>query len=307
MKILLYSKDIDCGGNISNLWYGINKYSDDECRMFVGRESRWKYKTDVVGSEDKKMLPYLIDWADLIVVHGFPYDLPDFKRKPLYFWDMTNWESDKCMSEDYKKGNLMKVIEPFKKVITFAPHHTKLFGDKGVWLPPIVRTDDPLLQPEESRRYDEKIIVCQSPSGDDKNTEELKKVIKELQDEGLPVELKIIHGIEHDDCLREKRKCHILFDNIRQAWWGQSGYEGLSQGLMVFARLDPDLFFSFDECPVHHVKNMEDFKIKIKNLFANQELLIKNFCEDSSEWIKNNYSIENNIQKWIKFFEEELK
>ena len=299
MKFYLHSQDIDCGGNMANLWWAINHSLPHQCRMSIKRESRWEYKTDLIRPTKEKVKE-MVEWADIVIVHGFPCELPVDPDKPLYFWDMCNWETDKCMSEDYKENKLNLALEKYKAVITFAPHHAKIF-ERGTWLPPLFRLDKEVMTPDLTRNFEGELLICQSPSGDDKNTPELKTACEEFKNKHLQIKLNVLNELLHDECLAEKRKHHILFDNIRQGWWGQAGYEALSQGLVVFARLEPDLKQYFENrfgfCPVEHINNIQEFKDRVLELYNDRHKL-KQLCERNRKFIIEQYP---GVVEWLRF------
>lgn len=217
-------------------------------------------------------------------------------------------ETEKSLSYWYKEGTLNTLFTNYRKVITFAPHITGLF-EKGIWIPPVLKSGHEYLNPDNSRDFINQFIICQTPSGFDKNTNELQTAVSELVKEGIGIDLRIIKGVPHDTCLENKRKCHILFDNIRQGWWGQAGYEALEQGLVVLARIDKgteDYFIKeYGFCPIINIQNMDDFKKEIRNLYNNRSLL-KFLCERNASFMRNQYNIKINVNKWIDFLKSEM-
>jgi glycosyltransferase involved in cell wall biosynthesis len=61
--------------------------------------------------------------------------------------------------------------------------------------------------------------------------------MNELLGEHPEAEKVIFERIPHIECLKFKRKCHIIFDHMR-GWFGISSLESLSQGKPVIAGLD---------------------------------------------------------------------
>ena len=82
------------------------------------------------------------------------------------------------------------------------------------------------------------VRLAHSPTRKDlKNTDALLAAVAALQDRGVPLALQLIENKTHKECLRIKRRSHLVFDHL-QGYFGISSLEALSQGLCVIAGLD---------------------------------------------------------------------
>ncbi|WP_029896277.1 glycosyltransferase [Desulfohalovibrio reitneri] len=112
------------------------------------------------------------------------------------------------------------------------------------WQPNLVPQDDPRYLPMPGKHPadgsvpDHPVRLTHSPTRKDlKNTDDLLRAVDQLRTEGLHLELDLIDDAPHVECLRRKRRAHILFDHL-QGYYGVSSIEGLSQGLPTIAGLD---------------------------------------------------------------------
>ena len=106
------------------------------------------------------------------------------------------------------------------------------------WQPNIVPLNAPLYRPMPGKRS-EPVRVAHSPTRKDlKNTDLFPEVMERLRQENVGIGLELIENTAHLECLRIKRRCHVLFDHL-QGYFGVSSLEALSQGLCVVAGLDP--------------------------------------------------------------------
>ena len=135
-----------------------------------------------------------------------------------------------CYNEKYRRLK--------RRVIVSTPDLLKI-ADHAVWVPNLVPLDSVHFLP----RYDdtlpqESIRICQAPTRKyHKHTSEFIAVMARLREKYPNLESMIIEKIPYIDCLKLKKKCHIVFDHMR-GWFGISSLVSLSQGKPVIAGLD---------------------------------------------------------------------
>ena len=106
-------------------------------------------------------------------------------------------------------------------------------NDPARWMP--CALDPSILSMEREKRDDGKVLIVQSPSKrEGKQTEALIAAVEALQGEGYPVDLDIIEGVSHEECLRRKARADICFDRL-ELCHGQSGVEAMYFGIPVIA------------------------------------------------------------------------
>lgn len=104
------------------------------------------------------------------------------------------------------------------------------------WLPSAYDLDDLAAIRAEHRRSDDGIIrILSAPTNREyKATVALGEAVRRLQREGLPVELVIVEGRTWRDCLVEKAKADVLFDQVAFGY-GCNAIEAWGMGLPVIA------------------------------------------------------------------------
>jgi len=90
-----------------------------------------------------------------------------------------------------------------------------------------------------------------------KGSEFLEAAVKQLQDEGLKVELILLQGVQNDKVCEFMKKADILAEQFIMIGYGLSGVEGLASGLVVLSNLDNEVYTRIfrrygylDECPI---------------------------------------------------------
>jgi hypothetical protein len=126
------------------------------------------------------------------------------------------------------------------KLLVSTPDLLRLLPE-ATWQPNLVQQTHPLLLPMGGKP-ETPVRVAHSPTRKDlKNTDDLLHTLEELRADGpgtrIDLRLDLIDDVPHRQCLRRKRRCHILFDHM-QGYFGVSSLEGLSQGLAVVSGLD---------------------------------------------------------------------
>lgn len=141
---------------------------------------------------------------------------------------------------------LEKYRQSKRKVLVSTPDLLRLLPE-ATWQPNLVPINDPLLLPKAMPDNGCFIIGQAVTRRDLKNTSDFLDVIGEIKEAlNYPkVKLDIIENTDHGECLRRKKRCHIIFDHM-QGYYGVSSLESLSQGKPVIAGLD--------EWNVRHIK-----------------------------------------------------
>ncbi len=105
------------------------------------------------------------------------------------------------------------------------------------WQPNLVPEQAPQYRPLE-HKPEAPVTVGHAPTRRElKNTDDLLAVLDELAARGARLALELIDDAPHADCLRRKRRCHIVFDHM-QGYYGMSSLESLAQGVPVVAGID---------------------------------------------------------------------
>ncbi|EPR43935.1 hypothetical protein dsx2_2045 [Desulfovibrio sp. X2] len=176
----------------------------------------------MTADEDLALGPFLPRdfMAGKLVVHHH-HGHPDFRGNP-----------EKYRAKYRERGRT--------KILVSTPDLRRLCPE-ATWLPNLVPTADPLLSPMPGKPEaprDEPMLVGHSPTKKElKNTDDLLAGMAELSAAGEPVRLDLIDDAPNRECLRRKRRCHVVFDHL-QGYYGVSSLEALSQGVPTIAGID---------------------------------------------------------------------
>ncbi len=139
------------------------------------------------------------------------------------------------------RGNPEKYQEKYarrgrKKLLVSTPDLLKLLPG-AVWPPNIVPVNAAAYLPMSGTKPLPASLAHSPTRKDLKNTDALVAAVASLQSKGVDLRLELIENRTHKDCLRIKRRSHMVFDHL-QGYFGISSLESLSQGLCVIAGLD---------------------------------------------------------------------
>jgi len=320
LNILLINNKWDCAGVSISLCNAINRHTKHRARHMVAVETAIKYETDITSAN---CVPHrlwsimkIIEKADILhfnyADHSVPFfDIrwPDFMRgKKCIFHDHSGWEPRKLLHNAYVSGRLFHKYDDYEQAIVCAPSDTHIFN-RSIWLPnlmPIYRED---YLPLRDRPHYNSIIIGQTASSPElKSTEMLADAVRELKAKGYNVEMDLITGASHSDCLRRKRSHYIEFDNMHQGHHGMAGLEAISMGIPTLAWLTPEVIKAYerlgsgDPIPFINVRDKGELMTEMIELITN-----RNTWEERSSysrrWIEKYYDEKNLVQMYIDLFE----
>lgn len=176
----------------------------------------------MTADEDLPLGPFLPrdHMAGKLIVHHH-HGHPDFRANPGKY------------RQKYRERRRDKIIVATPDLMRLCP--------EACWMPNFVPQDEPLLLPMGGKpRAPEQgpVLVAHSPTRKDlKNTDDLLRSMGELTAAGEPVRLDMIDDAPNAECLRRKRRSHIVFDHM-QGYYGVSSLEALSQGIPTITGLD---------------------------------------------------------------------
>lgn len=246
MRILMMAIN-DPAGTAIAFSRAINKYTDHSCRL-ITKEIRYNFMF-----EKDLHLPWLN-------TEGWDEVEELLKTSDIFHFHMTadeDIELGPFRPRDYIKGktivhhhhghpdfrdNPEKYRQKYKKLkrknlLVSTPDLLKLLPE-AKWQPNLVPQNEKLYQPL-SDKPEQPLIVAHSPTRTDlKNTDLFLSITRDFASsmkKGPKTDL--IQNTDHADCLRRKRRAHILFDHL-QGYFGVSSLEGLSQGICTIAGLD---------------------------------------------------------------------
>ncbi len=246
MNILMITDNDPAGMGIA-FTNAINRYTDHTCRLISTAERYGlNFETDIhlpdIENDAYGEVEQLLKDTDIIHFHMLrnenshlgPLVIRDFikgKRilhhhhgHPDYLINVAAY------NEKYRRLN--------RKVIVSTPDLLQV-AENAVWVPNLVPINDVHYMPcYEESLPEAPLKICQAPTRKyDKHTAVFTQVMGEIGSAFPNVEQVVYEKIPHIECLKLKRKCHIIFDHMR-GWFGISSLESLSHGKPVIAGLD---------------------------------------------------------------------
>lgn len=255
MRILMICTNDPAGMGMA-FTEAINRYTEHSCRLVTTSiKYNFHYKKDLHVPESTidpqpsprvNELERVLRDADVFHFHAFadeetmlgPFRAKDFMRgkRAIYHQHGEPLRSDPVRFREHSAR---------RKFLVSTPDLLELLPEAS-WIPNLVPVDDPLYAPLPMNEPERSTVdgrrstvkIGQSPTKKEiKDTALLIRVYAGLKAKhnGF-LDLDIIEGTSHSECLERKRKCHIFFDHL-QGYYGVSSLEALSQGIPTIAHL----------------------------------------------------------------------
>lgn len=265
----------------------INRYTEHRCRLITTQD---RYGIDFgkdihlpdIHNDDFTEIESLLQEADIIHFHMLSDE--NAHLGPLVIRDYA--KGKKILHHHHGHPDYILNIDAYnekykkldRKVIVSTPDLLQI-AKNSTWVPNLVPINDTLYLP----RYEDSLpakplTICQAPTRKyDKHTAVFNKVMIELLEKYPDTQKVVLERMQHDDCLRYKKGCHIIFDHMR-GWFGISSLESLSQGKPVLAGLDDwniqciKEFTGADELPWLIVRDETRLTRVLEELISGQDL-----------------------------------
>ncbi len=246
MKLLMITIN-DPAGTAINFTKAINKYTEHSCRL-ITKEIRYNFMFEkdihipwIKTKEEWDEVEYLLKDSDIFHFHMTadeeielgPFKVKDYIKDKIIVHHHHGHPDFRSNPQKYREKYKRKKR---KKLLVSTPDLLKLLpGAK--WQPNVIPIHQKLYTPQEDKPSFP-VRICHSPTKKElKNTDLFIKVVNEIICQGINIEVDLIEHTVHKECLKRKRRSHILFDHL-QGYFGVSSLEGLSQGLCVIAGID---------------------------------------------------------------------
>jgi hypothetical protein len=246
MNIVMITTN-DPAGTAIGFTNAINRYTQHNCRL-ITTETRYNFlfakdlHVPHLGPEGFEEIDRLLSGADILHFHLLTDE--SIQLGPLQVKDYINGKKilhhhhghphfrahPQLYREKYRRLN--------RKALVSTPDLLRLLPE-AQWQPNLVPIQDALYRPGPGPGNGS-VLVGQAPTRKDlKNTDDLIRVMDRLQRRlsHLNPRLDIIENCLHQECLKRKSRCQVIFDHM-QGYYGVSSLESLSQGKPVVAGLD---------------------------------------------------------------------
>jgi len=202
-------------------------------------------------------------------------------------------------------------------MVVCSPISLTLF-DNCIWIPNVMPIYDDVYTPDKARNWEGDINVIQKifhqNAGKYKGTDILEEMINIFVKKkfGYHINFKVISGLERTECLKLARPNLACVDNITQGFVGLAGWEAMSQGQVVLARLDPIVSQSYTDLgegvhpPIINVSGMDELCNKLIELNNNRKNM-KDIAMSGRRWIEEYYTPNKIRMLWEKLYFDLLR
>lgn len=239
------------------------------------------------------------------------YNIDKYLHKPMVFHN----HGGSMLLSPYDQIKFIKKQNKNFIYIACSPL-TKAIIHDSKWLPNIVPLQDELYMPPLRKSYNGTLTSCQKIFSTSvkpwKGTDVLIDTVERLKAWfKYDMDFQLISDIPVRKCLKLTQRKHICIDNITQGFVGMCGWEGLAQGQVVIARLDPIVMreynkFGNGKCPIMNVSGMDELAWMLRKFYHDRKFLKKKSIE-SREWMEEHYKPERIVNMYLKVYKEAIK
>lgn len=279
------------------MWKGINEFTQHKCRFILLEESYLGYPTDILyGNVQPFNIIEVLSNTDFFI---FTTNIAQFSFYPLHnklnrnnHLIMTYGTEVRQRPADY----LMAWLRTDAMVVTSHDYtQSNPVGFSAQHIPIMIDFRE---ISERQPPGDDVVRVFHSPTSPQlKGTDLFLKAIENIKakDPALKVEPVLVEGKPWKECLQEKSRCDIVYDQMAIGSYGMGTVESWAMGLPVIGRASPWLRSWYPDLPI--VDAFPDsLESRLENLIRTplqrQEAgrLGQLFC-------KQNHDLETNIRK----------
>lgn len=317
MQILMITANDPAGMGIA-FTNAINRYTEHTCRLITSQD---RYGIDFgkdihlpdIVDDDYSEVESLLKSADIFHFHMLSDE--NSHLGPLVIKNYTKGKTivhhhhghpDYLLNIDSYNDKYRKLQ---RKIIVSTPDLLQI-ADNATWLPNLVPIYDVDYLPRfETSLPDGPVRICQAPTRKyDKHTQVFDHILKELRQEQIQMEPVILERIQHNECLRIKKTCHIIFDHMR-GWFGISSLESLCQGKPVIAGLDEwnskciKEFTGTHELPWQVARDGKQLKTVLRKLINSTDKR-QEIGEQSRSFMEQHWTEQQALSVLLKFYGE---
>ena len=286
LKILMIT-DNDPAGMAIAFTHAVNRYTPHRARLLTTQVKYvMEYDTDIhtpsLQDDDFSEVEALLREADVIHFHVLfdenrmigPFPVREYIQGKKVIYHHHGHPDFLLNAERYRE----RYLANRSTVLVSTPDLRRQLPE-ATWMPNLVPLRDPRFQPRpDDFLSTSPVRICQAPTRKyHKHTNEFLGVSESLQAR-FPdqVEFRIIEGLAYAECLRAKRRCHVVFDHMN-GHFGISSLESLAQGVPVIAGLDKFnieqmcAFTGTDHLPWIVARSAEDLEAELTELIESPE------------------------------------
>ena len=316
MNILMITENDPAGMGIA-FTNAINRYTDHTCRLITKTlKYNFYFEKDIhlpnIAEDGYGEISELLKKADILHFHMLsdehmalgPFKVKDFINGKSIIHHHHGHPHFRSNPEKYRN----KYRQLKRKILVSTPDLLHLLPE-ATWQPNLVPIHDDLFLPQHAPLNGSVMIGQSATRKDIKNTDDLEKVVSKLQRQYRKPELRldIIEKTDYRECLKRKKECHIIFDQM-QGYYGVSSLESLSQGKPVIAGLDDwnafhiKEFTGCEELPWVLARNPAELEARLKALFSEAELRDR-MGERSRSFMEKHWSEQHALAVLLRTYE----
>jgi hypothetical protein len=256
---VLFFAPKDYSGSFFKWAEALNRHTDFAARLVVLSPHEYRYPLDLVPhaviNDDWRSVRTLIEEADVLHLKdekGFfnrstpaPPDLLASRRPgtPLVFTAFGGYFRRRWADKAFRR-----YVAHFDARVAITPD--LIYPDfDAEFIPHAIDTD------RFPYSWEDGSVVSHSPStAARKGTNQFFKALNRLRTEGLDLDVDVITGVSHDECLRRKQRSTLFFDQAGReikhrlgsdtiiGWYGNSAIEAAVFGIPTIAHLSREAF-----------------------------------------------------------------
>lgn len=303
MNISIIS-DFNIAGIPTHLMRAINKYTDHKARCIIAYDDSFQYDRDIIlnGVVPKKEAA---DWVKECQFFHF--------GRGIFNWDGVDWNdiltTNNCCVEYYgsELRNGWDRIAPYHAETgisaitgtdwTITGHLPNSFYHLAQYFTKFGDMEEEDIPVSTAWTGEGNFKIATSSAGSPlKGYDVLGVIVKELKDEGVPVEIVSLREMSNAQVLAAKQHCHATFTSIHGGW-GMSGIESMFLGHPVLCSLDPWVMSLFPDNPTV-VINRANLKDSIRSAVENP-LTIKLISKLSRDFAIRNFQTKTILKRYL--------
>ena len=319
MNIVIFS-DYDIAGNLTLLSKMINKYTIHSARCIIAVHTYFNYDEDIIlmkgtPEDPEALIPdenaineaeELIKNADFFHIGRQPLNFGNIKfenilnqRNCIFQYFGTYLRNNDTTLKRFHEQSGIKAISwvdatMLKNSGAMYYHLPDMFDITNVkpWWEIKTNNDIPL---------HEQINIAHSPTNREfKKTEFFLSIIKKLKKE-YSINLILLEGLSHNECIKRKQQAHIMFDQISVGRFALAAIESMAMGQAVLCSVSNLVMSSFPDNPIIPVteKTLEQ---ELRHIIENRSI-IKNIGENGIKWVTKNCNPAKIIQQYIYLYD----
>ncbi len=308
MNILILS-DFNIGGQPTALMRAINKYSNHTARCIIVYDDHMAYDYDIIFGRDlsrrkeamKEASELANNWAEFyhFCSYVFSWEGVDFNKllrpnncciKHYGSYLRDNGVTCRTWCRDTRiipiTGNDFTITSQLDFSLYHLNSYFLEYGDMPM-------QDIPKC--EEWVMGKPLRIAASSGGSPTKGYDVLVHTVNNLIEKGWDVDIDLMQGISHKECLQRKLKCHVTFGSLCGGW-GLSGIESMYIGHPVLTCLDPFVLSMYPQQPAILV-DQASLEGGIKGLFNTSKW--KEISDRSRQFAYINFRTRDIVYKYL--------